>query len=67
MIRDEYFEPQFPLEWMLKDFNLVLKTAEENDTKLQLASLARDIFNEANEKGHGREDFSAIYRHLADK
>jgi len=67
LIRVENFDPQFPLEWMLKDFNLVLKTAEENDAKLQLASLARDIFNEANEKGHGREDFSAIYRHLADK
>lgn len=64
LIRNENFEPQFPLEWMLKDFNLVLKTAGENDAKLQLAGLAKDIFNEASEKGLGRQDFSAIYRHL---
>lgn len=67
LIRDENFAPQFPLEWMLKDFNLVLKTAGENDVKLQMASLAKDIFNEANEKGLGRQDFSAIYRHLHKK
>ena len=67
LIRDGNFEPQFPLEWMLKDFNLVLKTAEENDAKLQMASLAKDIFNEANEKGFSRQDFSAIYRHLNKK
>lgn len=67
LIRDENFEPQFPLEWMLKDFNLVLKTAEENDAKLQMAGLVRDIYNEANEKGFSRQDFSAIYRHLHKK
>lgn len=67
LIRDENFEPQFPLEWMLKDFNLVLKTAEENDAKLQLANLAKDIYNEANENGFSRKDFSAIYRHLDKK
>lgn len=67
LIREENFDPQFPLEWMLKDFNLALKTAGENGVKPQLASLARDIFNEANEKGYSRKDFSAIYQHLAGK
>lgn len=67
LIRNNNFEPQFPLEWMLKDFNLVLKTAGENGVNPQLASLVRDLFNEANEKGFSRKDFSAIYQHLAGK
>lgn len=64
LIRDENFEAQFPLEWMLKDFNLALKTAEENNTELRMASLARDIYNTADEKGGSREDFSAIFKYL---
>lgn len=67
LIRDENFDARFPLEWMLKDFNLALKTAEENGLKPRMAGLARDIFHEANEKGLSRQDFAAVYQHLSKK
>ncbi len=67
LIREQNFDPQFPLEWMMKDLNLVLKTAEENDQDVPVAKLTRDVFTEANKSGLGRTDFSAIYKFLSEK
>jgi 3-hydroxyisobutyrate dehydrogenase/glyoxylate/succinic semialdehyde reductase len=58
------FDPEFPLKLMLKDFNLVLKTAIENKVELEAFDSAASLFNEAVEMGYGEDDFSAIYQFI---
>lgn len=67
LIWEQNYDAQFPLEWMLKDLNLVLKTAEEVGFSADLAANTRDIYKEANLQGFGRNDFSAIYKFLNEK
>ncbi len=67
LIREQNFEPQFPLEWMVKDLNLVLKTADISGQDVPMAQLTREIFDEANNHGMSRSDFSAIYKFLSEK
>lgn len=56
------FEPQMALEWGLKDARLALKAAGENG----LPSLKRisEIWADAVEAGHGREDIAVVDRYL---
>lgn len=67
LIRAADFDAHFPLEWMDKDVNLVLKTAQENGHKMPLAKLTKELFGDANLSGMGRSDFSAIYQFLNEK
>ncbi len=67
LIRKEDFEPHFPLEWMLKDLHLVLKTAEENGFKIEMTQLTKDLYEKASKQDLGRKDFSAIYSLLKKK
>ncbi len=67
LIRKQNFDPQFPLEWMVKDLNLVLKTADASGLEIPMAQLTREIFDEANNHGMSRNDFSAIYKFLSEK
>ena len=55
---------QFPFEWMHKDLHLATLTAYEVNQPLYLANLAKELFAEANKKGMGRLDFSAIFKYL---
>ena len=57
-------EVQFPLEWMLKDLELVSKTADECGYFLQTGSKVKGIFAQASHDGFSRKDFSAIYYFL---
>lgn len=67
LIRDQNFDAHFPLEWMDKDLRLVLKSAKENEQDVPMASLTKELFGQATEKGLGRDDFSAIYKFLNEK
>jgi 3-hydroxyisobutyrate dehydrogenase len=51
------FEPEFPLEWALKDVDLALAVAPGDELPL-LATLSRQ-WHAAVQAGHGREDVSA--------
>jgi 3-hydroxyisobutyrate dehydrogenase len=51
------FAPEFPLEWALKDVDLALGAAGDDELPL-LAALSRQ-WRAAVEAGHGREDVSA--------
>ncbi len=51
------FAPEFPLEWALKDVDLAIAAAGEDELPL-LAALSRQ-WHAAVEAGHGREDISA--------
>jgi 3-hydroxyisobutyrate dehydrogenase len=56
MERDD-FAPEFPLEWALKDVDLALGAAGEDELPV-LAALSRQ-WRAAVDAGHGREDISA--------
>ena len=51
------FAPEFPLEWALKDVDLAIAAAGDDELPL-LAALSRQ-WHAAVEAGHGREDISA--------
>ncbi|MTB50586.1 NAD(P)-dependent oxidoreductase [Lewinella sp. W8] len=65
MIRQENYEVQFPLEWMLKDLHLASVTAYGAKQPVFMANLAKEMFAAADKEGLGRLDFSAIHQYLA--
>lgn len=65
LIKDGNYDTQFPLELMLKDLQLLDVTAYEQKQPLFLASLAKSVYGQANSAGLGREDFAAVFEHLA--
>ncbi len=49
---------------MYKDLHLATLTAYEEKQPLYLANLTKELYAEANKKGMGRLDFSAIFKYL---
>lgn len=66
-IKNDDYEPYFPLELMLKDMNLADITATENEQTLYLANQAKELYAEASKSGMGRMDSAAIYKYLEQK
>jgi len=64
LIKEGDYDPQFPLELMLKDLQLLDVTAYEQKQPMFLASLAKSVFGQANNAGHGRDDFAAVFDYL---
>ncbi len=58
------YEPEFPLQWLHKDLQMVATAASGAGTVTPLASLSEAVYERAVRQGLGEEDFSAIYRHL---
>lgn len=65
LIKDGNYDTQFPLELMLKDLQLLDVTAYEHKQPLFLAGLAKSVYGQANSAGLGRDDFAAVFEHLA--
>jgi 3-hydroxyisobutyrate dehydrogenase/glyoxylate/succinic semialdehyde reductase len=61
------FEADFPLRWLQKDLHLVCVSAYEAGTAMPLTNTAKETYQMAVRGGHGDEDFSAIYRYLAQR
>jgi len=59
------YETDFPLQWMLKDLSLVIRTAGENNISLSTANTVKEEFAGAEKKGLGELDFSALYKFLS--
>lgn len=66
MIRSGNYDVQFPLEWMHKDLHLAALTAYECGQALLSVNVAKELYAAARQSGLGREDFSAIYKYLAE-
>lgn len=58
---------QFPLELMHKDLTLFGDTASSQGITGLSTDMSKSLYQEAVDKGLGREDFSAIYQSLLDK
>jgi 3-hydroxyisobutyrate dehydrogenase-like beta-hydroxyacid dehydrogenase len=54
------FAPAFLLELMIKDLDLALAAAAENDVELPVTKSVREFYQKAADAGHAKEDFSAV-------
>jgi 3-hydroxyisobutyrate dehydrogenase/glyoxylate/succinic semialdehyde reductase len=61
------FEPEFPLQWMFKDFQLASLTGYENNVALPMTNQAKELYSLAIKYGLGEKDFSSIYNFLSGK
>ena len=61
------FYTEFPLELMHKDLQLASVTGFENNVSLMLTNISKEIFGSAKSSGLSKEDYSAVYKYLADK
>lgn len=61
------YETEFSLKWIHKDLHLLSQTAYENGKSLPLASLCKDLYGLAKERGMGEDDFSVIYEFVRGK
>jgi 3-hydroxyisobutyrate dehydrogenase len=55
------YEPLFALDLMAKDLDLVLELAEKHSVAAPVAGAGRASYAEAQERGLGRLDYSAVY------
>lgn len=55
------YHPEFPLQWMHKDLQMVAIAGYETQTPLPLANITKEVYQQAVQQGLGRQDFSAIY------
>jgi 3-hydroxyisobutyrate dehydrogenase-like beta-hydroxyacid dehydrogenase len=61
------YEPEFPLQWMHKDMQLIAETAYEAGVAMPAANVVKEIYALAVRKGLGEQDFSAVYKLLSEK
>ena len=58
------YTPDFPLKWMQKDMQMVATAAYDAGVPMPLANLTKELYQAAVRRGHGDEDFSAIYEDM---
>lgn len=58
------YKPGAPATMLFKDLLLAKQAAESTSAKTPLGTRVTELFDEFIKAGHGREDFSAIIRHL---
>ncbi|MEO0947856.1 MAG: NAD(P)-dependent oxidoreductase [Cyanobacteria bacterium J06641_5] len=56
------YAPEFPLEWLHKDLQLVARAAYEVGVAMPTSAVTKEIYGLAARQGMNRQDFSAIYR-----
>ncbi|MFB6107573.1 MAG: NAD(P)-dependent oxidoreductase [Haloplanus sp.] len=64
VVRERSFEPQFPVDLLFKDLNLVLDAAGETSVPLPATGAAREATNATRGLGYGEEDMMALVKHL---
>ncbi len=60
------FEPNFYVKHMLKDIKLVLEMAEDLKVSLPVISIIREFYVQALSKGYENEDYSAVFKVIAE-
>jgi 3-hydroxyisobutyrate dehydrogenase-like beta-hydroxyacid dehydrogenase len=60
------YEVEFPLRWMQKDMHLATVSAYETGVAVPLTNVTKEMYRLAMRDGHATEDFSAIYKFIAD-
>ena len=63
MLADE-FEHGFAVDWMRKDLDICLRTANENGASLPVTALVDQFYKDVQKQGGGRWDTSSLLRRL---
>lgn len=66
VVRDRNFDPQFPVDLLFKDLNLVLDAGGDEAVPLPATAATREAANATRALGHGEEDMMALLKHLED-
>ncbi|MFD1587687.1 NAD(P)-dependent oxidoreductase [Halorientalis brevis] len=64
VVSERDFTPQFPVDLLFKDLNLVLDAAGEDGTPLPAVGATREATSATRALGHGEEDMMALVKHL---
>jgi 3-hydroxyisobutyrate dehydrogenase/glyoxylate/succinic semialdehyde reductase len=62
---NDKYDPDFPLQWMVKDLKLISETAVKKNLSLPAINAVMEEFAKANQKGFGEQDFSVLYQYLS--
>ncbi|GIL82520.1 hypothetical protein Vretimale_11943 [Volvox reticuliferus] len=60
-IMSRFYPPAFPLKHQQKDLRLALALGDSLNQALPVAAAANEAYKNAKAKGHGDEDFAAVY------
>jgi 3-hydroxyisobutyrate dehydrogenase len=58
------FQPGFMTDLLHKDLGLALELAEENQGEMKMTSQARQLYEQAQNAGYGREDYTSLLKIL---
>jgi 3-hydroxyisobutyrate dehydrogenase len=61
---DDNFEHGFAVDWMRKDLNICLNTADENGASLPVTALVDQYYKDVQKMGGGRWDTSSLFKRL---
>ena len=61
---DDHFEHGFAVDWMRKDLNICLRTADENGASLPVTALVDQYYKDVQKMGGGRWDTSSLFKRL---
>ena len=61
------YSPEFPLQWMQKDLQMMSIAAYEQGLALPVTNLVKEIYMQAVEGGYAEDDFSVIYPFMKGK
>jgi len=64
MLEREEYEPEFPLQWMQKDLQMISTAAYEAGVPMPVSNVVKEIYRMAMRNGFGEKDFSSIYSFL---
>ncbi|WP_068115151.1 NAD(P)-dependent oxidoreductase [Tropicimonas marinistellae] len=61
---DDHFEHGFAVDWMRKDLNICLSTADETGASLPVTALVDQFYKDVQKMGGGRWDTSSLFKRL---
>ena len=61
---DDHFDHGFAVDWMRKDLDICLRTAEENGASLPITALVDQFYKDVQKMGGGRWDTSSLFKRL---
>ena len=61
---DDHFDHGFAVDWMRKDMDICLRTAEENGASLPVTALVDQFYKDVQKMGGGRWDTSSLFKRL---
>jgi 3-hydroxyisobutyrate dehydrogenase-like beta-hydroxyacid dehydrogenase len=64
VVRERDFTPQFSVDLLFKDLNLVLDAAGETEVPLPATAATREAASATRALGHGEEDMMALLKHF---